>query len=69
MRNFLAGVSAASILWLAAVGVMWIDWQKEKMEIVSRESKENYELRLEIAKINKVGKQRAIVLVKGCRYR
>jgi uncharacterized membrane protein (Fun14 family) len=67
MKNFFAGVAITTVLWLTCLGLMYVDHQRQRMELHQELIQENYNLRNEIVKITKISKAKAHVLVSGRR--
>ena len=65
MVNFFLGVAVTSVLWLSAIGVLWVDWERQRTEILHQSNLENYELRKEIANKNRIGKWKFAAMAEG----
>jgi len=66
LKPFLAGVLITTVIWMVCLGIMYLDFRREIMNLHQELIQENYKLRKEIVKITKISKGKAqVIITKG----
>jgi hypothetical protein len=63
MKNFFAGFIIATLLFMTVILIQKVTYEKEKYELIENMSHENYKDKMEIAKLSRISKGKAQVIV------